>query len=87
MLKDVMHLFVYCIVFLIVFSNYGHPLHPVSWGSDGSYEGEGSLLQDMMHLFVYCIFFVIVFSNYGHPLHQVRWVDEAPGELSAQLRG
>lgn len=30
LLKDMMHLFVYCIFFVIVFSNYGLPLHLVS---------------------------------------------------------
>jgi E3 ubiquitin-protein ligase synoviolin len=29
LLKDMMHLFVYCIFFVIVFSNYGLPLHLV----------------------------------------------------------
>lgn len=33
LLKDMMHLFVYCIFFVIVFSNYGLPLHLVSDGS------------------------------------------------------
>jgi hypothetical protein len=33
LLKDMMHLFVYCIFFVIVFSNYGLPLHLVSEGS------------------------------------------------------
>lgn len=30
LLKDMMHLFVYCIFFVIVFTNYGLPLHLVS---------------------------------------------------------
>lgn len=31
LMTDMLHLFVYCIFFVIVFTNYGLPLHLVSW--------------------------------------------------------
>jgi hypothetical protein len=67
LLKDMMHLFVYCIFFVIVFSNYGLPLHLVSWrkcpggalvGQVGwggvAAEGHDALVC-VLHLFCLCV--------------------------------
>jgi E3 ubiquitin-protein ligase synoviolin len=45
LLKDMMHLFVYCIFFVIVFSNYGLPLHLVSWGGWGPALGAATMVR------------------------------------------
>jgi hypothetical protein len=53
LLKDMLHLFVYCIFFVIVFTNYGLPLHLVRALPRGCAEGWRGWLHVHVHVHVH----------------------------------